>query len=150
MQRPRSVPTLCLSCLSNTLLWKVRTSPVLLPSLPTSTVVSVSACSMKWIVRVDPPVGLPAKLPPELSPQPQARPTVSVAPPTAAKTLNPFISSSCSARGTGKRRLPRDRGQRRAPWWIRDHPFTAPYTNSITLYPYSELHASQATRASQA
>src|SRR5215213_8409691 len=36
MQRPRSVPTLFLSCLSKTLLWNVRMSPVLSPFLPTS------------------------------------------------------------------------------------------------------------------
>src|SRR5215217_2773583 len=87
MQRPRSSPTLFWSCWSNTLLWNVRMSPVLSPFLPTSTVVSVSACSMTWIVLVDRSVELPAELPPH----PQARPTVNATAPTATQTLNLLV-----------------------------------------------------------
>src|SRR5215218_450395 len=87
MQRPRSSPTLFWSCWSNTLLWNVRMSPVLSPFLPTSTVVSVSACSMTWIVLVDRSVELAAELPLH----PQAKPTVSTMAPTATQTLIPLV-----------------------------------------------------------
>src|SRR5436189_6156458 len=112
MQRPRSLPTLFLSCWSNTLLWNVRMSPVLSPFLPTSTVVSVSACSMTWIVLVDRSVELPAELPPH----PQARPTVSTMAQTATQTLIPLVPFSRSAYVIGTLGHPHDHAHRRAPW----------------------------------
>src|SRR5215212_1895312 len=146
MQRPRSVPTLFLSCLSKTLLWNVRMSPVLSPFLPTSIVVSVSACSITRIVRVDPPSELPAELPPKLPPQPQARPTVSAAAPIKARTLKAL--PGLPGRTTSPSLRPRPTSSFLAD--TRITPFQMLTTSPTTLHHSSDLHASQATRASQA